>query len=248
MTQTATQVAATPEAGVLARMAAKSFGQLVENYEKHFQLTRAEAFARATESPSVHQEHILNSPPENLSFCDLHVISRCDPERGAALWEEVKRAALDELQTGHRAAGAIESASPIAWRRAQFLALRSELAAEWQPRNGIERQLLDTMAQAQACYLHWLEVLTLRTMIESVNADRKYQEEGRWQAPRQKDADALEQAAAMVDRFNRLFLRTLRALCDLRRRGGPVIVQNGGQLNVAQQQVNVNSPQTPGAV
>lgn len=58
---------------------------------------------------------------------------------------------------------------------------------------------------------------------------------------RQSDADALDQAAAMMDRFNRLFLRTLRSLCDLRRRGGPVIVQHGGQLNVAQQQVNLNA-------
>jgi hypothetical protein len=48
---------------------------------------------------------------------------------------------------------------------------------------------------------------------------------------RQSDADALEQAAAMMDRFNRVFLRTLRALCELRRRG-PVIVQNAGQVNV----------------
>jgi hypothetical protein len=43
----------------------------------------------------------------------------------------------------------------------------------------------------------------------------------------------------MMDRYNRIFLRTLRALCDMRRHGGPVIVQKGGQMNVAQQQVNV---------
>jgi hypothetical protein len=43
----------------------------------------------------------------------------------------------------------------------------------------------------------------------------------------------------MVDRFNRIFLRTLRALCDLRRNGPKVIVKRGGQLNVADQQVNV---------
>jgi hypothetical protein len=33
-----------------------------------------------------------------------------------------------------------------AWQRAQFLALRHELMQEWQPRNGIERQLIDTSA------------------------------------------------------------------------------------------------------
>jgi hypothetical protein len=55
------------------------------------------------------------------------------------------------------------------------------------------------------------------------------------------DAEALDQAAAMVDRFNRIFLRTLRALCDMRRQTKPVIVRNGGQVNVAQQQVNLST-------
>jgi hypothetical protein len=50
---------------------------------------------------------------------------------------------------------------------------------------------------------------------------------------------AVEQAGAMVDRFNRIFLRTLRALRDLRRCPPPVVVQNAGQVNVGQQQVNV---------
>jgi hypothetical protein len=45
----------------------------------------------------------------------------------------------------------------------------------------------------------------------------------------------------MMDRYNRIFLRTLRALCDMRRHSKPVIIQNGGQMNVAQQQVNLNT-------
>ena len=44
----------------------------------------------------------------------------------------------------------------------------------------------------------------------------------------------------MVDRFNKIFLRTLRQLRDLRRYSRPVIVQNAGQVNVGGQQVNVN--------
>jgi hypothetical protein len=234
--------AAPSEPGVLAREAAAAFGRLVESYEKHLKLTRAEAFARATEAPAEHLERILDSPPDQLTWCELYTVGRSDPERATALWEGVKQAALEELQTGHRAAQAVEGTNPVAWQRAQFLALRNDLAAQWQPRNGIERQLLDTAAQAQAGYLHWLHVLTVRTSLESHTNDRRHQEEAKWLPPRQSDADAIDQAAAMVDRFNRIFLRTLRALCDLRRRGGPVIVQNGGQLNVAQQQVNVNSP------
>ena len=52
----------------------------------------------------------------------------------------------------------------------------------------------------------------------------------------------MEEAAAMADRFHRMFLRTLRALRDLRRYGGPVIVQQAGQVNVGGQQVNVAVP------
>jgi hypothetical protein len=49
----------------------------------------------------------------------------------------------------------------------------------------------------------------------------------------------------MVDRFNRIFLRTLRALRDLRKVPLAVVVQNAGQVNVGQQQVNV-APQAAG--
>src|SRR5262249_18554988 len=39
--------------------------------------------------------------------------------------------------------------------------------------------------------------------------------------------------------FNRIFLRTLRAIRDLRRYGPSVIAKKGGQLNLAEQQVNL---------
>ena len=42
----------------------------------------------------------------------------------------------------------------------------------------------------------------------------------------------------MVDRFNKLFLRTLRALRDLRRYAPTVMIQNAGQVNIGQQHVN----------
>jgi hypothetical protein len=239
MTEVATTPAAPSEAGVLAGQLGKSFGRMVQLYEKHFSLSREEAVRRATEPPADGGQRVLTEPPDQVSWFDLHMIARTDPDRAAARWEEIKRAAFEELRTGHRAARAVETVNDGAWHRAQFLALREELAAEWRPRNGIERQLIDTMAQAQAGYLSWLHTLTMRTDLESCTNDRLHREEARWAPPRQSDADALDQAAAMMDRFNRIFLRTLRALCDMRRHGGPVIVRNGGQMNVAQQQVNV---------
>ena len=54
----------------------------------------------------------------------------------------------------------------------------------------------------------------------------------------------VNQAADMADRFNRLFLRTLRQLRDLRRYSMPVMINNPEQVNIAAdggQQVNVNA-------
>jgi hypothetical protein len=48
----------------------------------------------------------------------------------------------------------------------QFLALRDELAQDWQPRNGIERQLIDQMAQAQSWVYFWQGRLALRATVE----------------------------------------------------------------------------------
>ncbi len=241
MSAVATTPAAPSEAGVIAGELVKSFGQLVQLYEKHFSLSREEAIRRATDSPADDAERTLNGPPDQVSWLDLHGIASTDPDRATARWEEIKRAALDELRTGHRAAAAVETGHDGAWQRARFLALREELSAEWQPRNGVERQLIDTMAQAQQGFLSWLQSLTTRTSLESVTNERLRTDEGKWGPPRQSDADALDQAAGMMDRYNRIFLRTLRALCDLRRHGGPVIVRKGGQMNVAQQQVNVST-------
>ncbi len=64
---------------------------------------------------------------------------------------------------------------------------------------------------------------------------------GEWNPPRISDSDAINQAAAMADRFNRIFLRSIRALRDLRRYSATVIVQNAGNVNVAEQQVNVGN-------
>jgi hypothetical protein len=53
------------------------------------------------------------------------------------------------------------------------------------------------------------------------------------------EAPALDQAAAMVDRFSKMFLRTLRALRDLRRYATSVVVQNAGQVNIGGPQMSV---------
>ena len=70
-----------------------------------------------------------------------------------------------------------------------------------------------------------------------------YKKERGWRPPRIEAADAIDKAHRLADGYNRQFLRVLRQLRDLRRYAPPVIVNNGGQVNVAAnggQQVNVS--------
>jgi hypothetical protein len=62
---------------------------------------------------------------------------------------------------------------------------------------------------------------------------------GAGEALRLSEAEALGRAAAEVERLHRLYLRTLKALQELRRARPPVIVGRAEQVSIGQQQVNV---------
>ena len=99
--------------------------------------------------------------------------------------------------------------------------------------------MIDMMAHAYSSYLKWHNILASREYVQS-SLDRNYIErQGKRQPVNMGDEEAADHAAQMADRFNRLFLRTLRQLRDLRRYAPVVIQNNGGQVNVGQQQVNV---------
>jgi hypothetical protein len=106
----------------------------------------------------------------------------------------------------------------------------------------LEQQLVDQLAQFQTLVERWQETLAEYALLAA--QDRHRAAEGREGSgmPRLSDAEAMDQAAGMVERFHRLYLRTLRALLDQRRLGRPVIVRRAGQVNIAQQQVNVAGP------
>ena len=228
------------EAGTLARELAAAYKGLVEHYRDQWQLSTPAAVAKAEEASDGYTASILTGPADQVSWHGLSHLARRDPEKAAQRWGEVKGQALLELRSGHRAAKAMEGYGANAWARAQFLAVRRELTEGWQPRNGVEWQLIDMLAQAQTAQLYWLETLTFRA---SCSSGRK-RDDGRWEAETVEDAEAVEQAAAMVERFNGIFLRTLKALRDLRRTPG-VVVQNAGQVNVGQQQLNVSAGNGP---
>ena len=72
------------------------------------------------------------------------------------------------------------------------------------------------------------------TEVESTR--RRVARHGDWAPLRLSYAEAIAQAATRAERAHQRFLRTVAALGSLRRTG-PVHVGQGGQVNIAQQQV-----------
>ena len=180
----------------------------------------------------------LSYPPSQCSWDGLDALVQYDSETGLQRWKDIKQSAKEELESGHRAATANEgtmSASP--YQRAQFLAVRDSLSDQWQPQNGIELALIDMMAQAYSAQLFWQERMMCYSCLEAETGHLK--KGGFGYHPRVTDSQAVDQAAQMVDRFNRIFMRSLRALRDLRRHAPTLVVHNAQQVNVAQNQLNV---------
>ena len=177
----------------------------------------------------------MQQPADAITWVSMEGILSYSPELFWRKWEEVKQEAAYELRIGHTAAVASQP-EDTPWNRAQFVALRNDFAQEWNPRGGIEWNLIDQMAQAYTMVLYWQKIL-LRWM----SLDGRCDKENAWekQTPRLSTFEAVNRAADMIDKFQRMFLRTLRALQNMRR--VPVIVQNAGQVNVGQQQVNVGA-------
>ena len=200
------------EAGPLACEMAGAHRRMVETYRQQCRLTAQEALARV-DGPldPVYEGRLATCEPSELTWLDLHALAERDPNLAAQRWAEIRQAALDELRTGHRAGKTLEASTFKPWDRAKFLAIREELASEWQPRNGIERTLIDAMALAYTAQLFWTERMTLFSTLEPFNGSEAVKERGSWTPPTIAVADAIEQAALMADRFNRMFMRTLRA-------------------------------------
>jgi hypothetical protein len=223
------------EIGSLGREMARGYLKLLRWYQQEMQVPIAEADtkARAVGDPEW-ARRALDQPPDQVSWAGLSALLEHHAEEGWAAWERIKTAARDHLTSGHRAAEVLES-NGGPWERAQFLAIRNAFREEWQPRGGIEDALIDQMAQAHSMYLYWLNRAHVQASTEGRLEDHKLKQGGYWQPPRVDIAAAMDQAAAMADRFQRLFLRSLRALRDLRRYAPTVVVGSVGQLNVGAQ-------------
>jgi hypothetical protein len=186
---------------------------------------------------------LLNASPAHLEWRDLSYAEQLEPGSGFEVYAHIKQFARDDLESGERAADVVASSIMRPWVRARYLVLRESFIADWKPTGSIETRLIEMMAQLYTAYEHWMELSVQRVAIECQEETYQIRERGgKWRSVSiTGDADA-QQAAEMADRYNRLFLRTLRQLRDLRRYVVPVTINNPQQVNIAAdggQQVNV---------
>jgi hypothetical protein len=138
------------------------------------------------------------------------------------------------------AAQAVEGYQPRPIERAHFLVIREALADGLQPRNRMEWLLIDGMAQAWVMYLRWLHRFAQTDSMDAIRAGKPSRQRDEWEPPRLSEAEAVDRAAHMADRFERQFLRLMKCYRDGRKLIGSMTVV-GGQVNVAEQQIVATS-------
>lgn len=205
-----------------------------------------EAIAFASDPhPFESTEEVLNriekSPIENLDWWHFAILFGRDQQQAEHLWKLLKQEARKEFMSGHRVARVSETGDfqREPWKRARFLAIRDGFVEQWKPSGAIELAMIDTMAQAHIEYLYWSEEVHRRSTTDmkwsqKLDEDQYYKgSKGNWIPPRVGEQNAIEHSMQMMDRYNRLFLRTLRQLRDLRRYSAPITINNPQQVNIA---------------
>jgi hypothetical protein len=201
-------------------------------------------------------ENILSYPFDCISFAELTPLATVAPRLAEQVWERIKDEAQAEFESGHRAARALTSVPHRreAWEVACFMGLRESFAEQWGVKGGIDAALIDMLAQAFWMVQFWTKEVDTRMQERPREEDYRYTQwkqqrkieakqwgEGWWDIPYITEQQAIDHATAQVEKWNRMFLRTLRNLRDLRRYA-PVTINNPQQVNIAAdggQQVNV---------
>jgi hypothetical protein len=222
---------------------------------------RRRAFHPCTNAEEAVKEFdsLLSLPLESLNFVDLIELHSLAPRAAEWFWERAKHEGRAEFESGHLAANITFPVGYMKglWNIARYLGLRESFIDDWQPKGGIEIALIDMMAQTYFQWQYWLEQTVKRSETQPREEHHAYKEwkrhqqemakmkswdSGYWFPSYVTEQQDIEHAVQMADRFNRIFMRTLRQLRDLRRYS-PVTINNPNQVNIAAdggKQINVN--------
>jgi hypothetical protein len=212
---------------------------------------RAKAFHACTNEEEAKKKFdtLLRVPLESLHFVDLLELHVIAPRVAERLWERIKHEGQKEFLSGHLSANI---SFPVGymkevWNIARYQGVRATFIAEWVSKGGIETSLLDIMTQSYFQWQFWLEETVKRSQTREREQHPEYTEwmnkrerelrrrgwtDGSWFRPLVSEQQAIEHAVQMADRWNRIYMRTLRQLRDLRRYA-QVTINNPSQVNIA---------------
>jgi hypothetical protein len=221
---------------------------------------RAKAFHPCTDEVAAKKRFttLMRIPLDLIHFVDLLELHLIAPRVAERLWELIKREGQKEFTSGHLSANITFPVGYMkeVWNIARYQGVRSTFIAEWVPKGGIELSLIDIMTQSYFQWQYWVEQTVKRSQTEVRREHPEYTEwmnrrerefrrqgwtDGHWSQPYVSEQEAIEHAVQMADRWNRIYMRTLRQLRDLRRYT-PVSITNVSQVNIAAaggKQINV---------
>ena len=199
---------------------------------------------------------LMSLPLDILGFGDLGELFSYSPRTAEGLWEIAKIEGRAEFESGHLAANITFPVDYMKglWNIARYLGVRESFIDDWQPQGGIEIAMIDMLAQSYFQWQYWLEQTVKRSETREHTEHPEYckwkarwieEDKGYWFRPLVSDQQALEHPVQMADRFNRIFMRTLRQLRDLRRYA-PMTINNANQVNIGtidSSQLNVTNQQ-----
>lgn len=221
---------------------------------------RKRAFHACTDEGEAKERfsELMGLPLERLNFVDLMELQSFSPRVAERFWEHAKREGRKEFESGHLAANITFPVGYMkqVWNIARYIGVRESFVDDWNPQGGIEVSLIDMLAQSYFQWQFWLEQTNKRSQTKEREQHPEYARwmaqrkeeyringwtDGHWFRPFVTEQQAVEHAVQMADRWNRIFMRTLRQLRDLRRYS-PVTINNPNQVNIAAdggQQINV---------
>ncbi len=252
----------------LMRQMHRSYARFVAYYRSKAggSLSIEDARAAAFHAPVDEKEaddllnEMMRLPFESLNFIDLQKLQAVAPKTAEMFWELVKNEGRKEFESGYLAANITFPVGYMkeVWNIARYLGVRESFIEEWKPKGGIEISLIDMLAQTYFQWQFWMEETVKRSQTRERLPHHEYAEwmerkgqdakaygydDGYWTRPTISEAHALDQAEQMADRWNRMYMRTLRQLRDLRRYS-TVMINQPSQVNIANdsgQQINIAS-------
>ena len=207
----------------------------------------ADSLARQEGEEARLADRALNGDPEQITWWTLTGLVDTQPELAQRAWDRIKAFARKDLLSGKLAADAVipPAGADKPYDRARFGAIRDSLSMAWAPLNPMEQALVDIMAQSLSQWHFWLARLTLRSTLAAIQEDHDAGQDHRWVPPTISQSEAIEQALVNAERFSQVFIRTVRAMRDLRRFGSERMTINAGQVNIGQQQLNASASPGP---